>query len=434
MKTSSRYPNLLINMLLAVVISVVVNFSTLLALLLERYSDQQQTSQLNVQTIAGEGVLHVHPNGFGFLVYPSQDSVYVAAQRIRHWHLTEGDCLAVNVIHRRKAANAYPMLFEIRTKNGAEFSSPDLFTGVSMWLDLGVQLVFYALMSFVLLVILTRPRHNFTTAVYIRRCVVVLILGVALYWLAPSSNYHNGRILPTFLMGRWMNFLPLMKCSFTVVVTLLYGRIYLLLAQRQAVVVENEQLKNENLTTRYNMLVGQINPHFFFNSLNSLAMLVREAEKDKALEYIDQLSYTFRYIIQNGQSTLMTLEEELHFADAFEYLYKIRYEDKLFFDTEVDPEYLSWRLPALSLQPLLGNAVKHNVMTRQKPLHVKIRTERGQLVISNPKYPKLEEETSTKIGLDNLRNRWRLIVGCEIEIRDLADRFEVRLPLQQPNA
>ena len=203
--------------------------------------------------------------------------------------------------------------------------------------------------------------------------------------------------------------------------------------QRQAVVVENERLKNENLTTRYNMLVGQINPHFFFNSLNSLAMLVREKHDQKALTYIDQLSYTFRYIIQNGQSMLMTLDEELKFLEAYSYLFKIRYADKLFFDIDVDEKYLGWKLPAFSLQPLIDNAVKHNSITRTKPFHISVRTEEGLLVVSNPKVPKLEPEPSTGIGLENLRNRWNLITGSDIEIADDGATFSVRMPLQNPS-
>ena len=235
-----------------------------------------------------------------------------------------------------------------------------------------------------------------------------------------------------FMGGRMFDYMLLLKCSFAVVVSLLYSRIYVLISQRQAVVVENERLKNENLTTRYNMLVGQINPHFFFNSLNSLAMLVREKHDEKALTYIDQLSYTFRYIIQNGQSTLMTLGEELKFAEAYSYLFKIRYADKLFFDIAVDARYFDWRLPALSLQPLIGNAVKHNTITRSNPLHVSIRVENGILEVSNPRRPKLEPEPSTGIGLENLRNRWHLITGRDIEIIDTDKEFVVRMPLQKP--
>ena len=236
------------------------------------------------------------------------------------------------------------------------------------------------------------------------------------------------------LSGNWLDYNLIMKCSFTLVVVLLYGQISRLLRQRQAMEVENEQLKSENLTTRYNMLVSQINPHFFFNSLNSLAMLVREKHDEKALTYIDQLSYTFRYIIQNGQSTLMTLDEELKFVEAYSYLFKIRYADKLFFDIDIEEKYRTWTLPALSLQPLIGNAVKHNTITRSKPFHISIRTENGWLVVSNPKVPKLEPEPSTGIGLENLRNRWHLITGRDIEIIDTDKEFVVRMPLHTPLA
>ncbi|MDE6778610.1 MAG: histidine kinase, partial [Alistipes sp.] len=221
-------------------------------------------------------------------------------------------------------------------------------------------------------------------------------------------------------------------CSFALVVTLLYGCIDLLIRQRQEIALENEQLKTENLSTRYNMLVSQINPHFFFNSLNSLAMLVRERDAEKALTYIDQLSYTFRYIIQNGQNTLSTLDEELKFADAYGYLFRIRYADKLFIDVDVEERLRSWRLPALSLQPLIGNAVKHNAITKAHPLHVSIRTEDGWLVVSNPKQPKLDPEPSTGIGLKNLADRSRLITGRSISIENGETIFTVRIPLTEP--
>ena len=182
------------------------------------------------------------------------------------------------------------------------------------------------------------------------------------------------------------------------------------------------------------MLLGQISPHFFFNSLNSLSMLVREKDEEKALAYIDQLSYTFRYIIQNGQNTLSTLEDEIGFARAYGELFKVRYADKLFFDIDIEPKYNNWLLPALTLQPLIGNAVKHNTITRKQPLHVSIRTEGSTLVVSNRKAPKLDPEPSTGIGLKNLSSRWQLITNHDIEIKETDTEFIVRMPLQRPSA
>ena len=205
-----------------------------------------------------------------------------------------------------------------------------------------------------------------------------------------------------------------------------------MLLTQQKIQIENEHLRAENLQTRYNMLLGQISPHFFFNSLNSLSMLVREKSDEKALAYIDQLSYTFRYIIQNGQNTLSTLAEEIEFARAYGELFKVRYADKLFFDIEIDPALNAWTLPALSLQPLIGNAVKHNSITRKTPLHISIRTEGEMLVVTNRKAPKIEAEPSTGIGLENLRSRWLLITGRTFEILDSEKEFTIHLPLQPP--
>ena len=161
-------------------------------------------------------------------------------------------------------------------------------------------------------------------------------------------------------------------------------------------------------------------------------MLVREHDEKRALEYIDQLSYTFRYIIQNGQSGVTTLGDEMAFTEAYAYLFKIRYEDKLFFNIDIDERYMNWTLPALSLQPLIGNAVKHNSITTKNPLYVTIRVVDGVLEVENPKHPKLDVEPSTGIGLDNLRSRWHILSGRDIEIISDESRFMVRLPLVEP--
>jgi len=379
-----------------------------------------------------EGVLSVHPDGYGYLVYENGDSVYVPTRRMRWLEIAPGDRIVADLMPPR-SEKAHPMLAEIRTRNGAEFDYSKLYNGPSKMTELLLQLFYYLVVSFVMLSILTSVRRNYSMSRFVRRCLWCCVAAAALYCVAPVTEWHTGRIGLNFMSGRMFDYMLLLKCSFAVVASMLYGRIYVLISQRQAVVVENERLKNENLTTRYNMLVGQINPHFFFNSLNSLAMLVREKHDQKALTYIDQLSYTFRYIIQNGQSMLMTLDEELKFLEAYSYLFKIRYADKLFFDIDVDEKYLGWKLPAFSLQPLIDNAVKHNSITRTKPFHISVRTEEGLLVVSNPKVPKLEPEPSTGIGLENLRNRWNLITGSDIEIADDGATFSVRMPLQNPS-
>lgn len=432
MGLQSKYSYLVLNLLVALAISLVVNFSYLLLLLVDQKGESQpRPAKASVIARMEEGTLHVSPDGHGYIVYPNGDSVYVQMQRIRRFGLDDGDRLVADLAAPR-SHGAHPVMTELRMRNGEEFDYSALFSRPSRTAELALQLLYYLVVSFILLSILTSARRKYSRGRFARHCLWCLIAAAVLYVVAPVTEWRTGRIVLNFMSGHIFDYMLLLKCSFAVAVSMLYGWVYVLNSRQQAVETENERLKNENLATRYNMLMGQINPHFFFNSLNSLAMLVREKHDEKALTYIDQLSYTFRYIIQNGQSTLTTLDEELKFAEAYGYLFKIRYADKLFFDFDIEEKYRAWTLPALSLQPLLGNAVKHNTITRSKPFHISIRTEEGWLVVSNPKSPKLEAEPSTGIGLENLRNRWQLITGRDIEIIDDGRQFVVRMPLHNP--
>ena len=429
-----KYSDLILNLLVALAVSLVVNFSYVLLLIVDQKSDgQPRPAKASVIARGEEGTLRVSPDGHGYIVYENGDSVYVMMQRIYRMNLKDGDRLVANLAAPRRHG-AHPVMTELRMRNGEEFDYSTLFNRPSKTTELALQLFYYLVVSFIMLSILTSVRHRYTPGRFVRHCIWCVLAAAALYMVAPVTEWRSGRIMLNCMGDHIFDYMLLLKCSFAVAVSMLYGWVYVLNSKQQAVVMENERLKNENLTTRYNMLVGQINPHFFFNSLNSLAMLVREKHDEKALTYIDQLSYTFRYIIQNGQSTLMTLDEELKFVEAYSYLFKIRYADKLFFDIDIEEKYRTWTLPALSLQPLIGNAVKHNTITRSKPFHISIRTENGWLVVSNPKVPKLEPEPSTGIGLENLRNRWHLITGRDIEIIDTDKEFVVRMPLHTPLA
>ena len=429
-----KYSDLILNLLVALAVSLVVNFSYVLLLIVDQKSDgQQRPAKASVIARGEEGTLRISPDGHGYIVYENGDSVYVMMQRIYRMSLKDGDRLVANLAAPRRHG-AHPVMTELRMRNGEEFDYSTLFNRPSKTTELALQLFYYLVVSFIMLSILTSVRRRYTPGRFVRHCIWCVLAAAALYMVAPVTEWRSGRIMLNCMGDHIFDYMLLLKCSFAVAVSMLYGWVYVLNSKQQAVVMENERLKNENLTTRYNMLVGQINPHFFFNSLNSLAMLVREKHDQKALTYIDQLSYTFRYIIQNGQSTLMTLDEELKFVEAYSYLFKIRYADKLFFDIDIEEKYRTWTLPALSLQPLIGNAVKHNTITRSKPFHISIRTENGWLVVANPKVPKLEPEPSTGIGLENLRNRWHLITGRDIEIIDTDKEFVVRMPLHNPLA
>lgn len=434
--------SILPHIVIALALSLVINFSYLLVPIITDQGAGERAYNTEEQE-HNEGVLHLSSDMHGYIVCDCElrDSTYVTAWQVRTMKLQEGDTLKFTTREPRNipedVKGVHPRLDNVVMRNGEPFSLDMIYDRPSRTVEFVWQIAYYAILSFVLicLFVMLRERAKSMAWFYLRVVVLsLLVTGVAIYF-APVMAFKDGMMRIAFFFDSQprdnLYLVVLTKSLFMLVVSALYSYIYTLMQQRQQMVVENERLKTENLSTRYNMLVGQINPHFFFNSLNSLSMLVREKDEERALKYIEQLSYTFRYIIQNGQTSETTLKDEMAFAEAYIYLFKIRYADKLFFDIDIDPMYDSWTLPALSLQPLIGNAVKHNSITTKNPLHVAIRVVDGVLEIENPKHPKLDVEPSTGIGLQNLRSRWQIITGRDIEIIDEEQRFVVRMPLQR---
>ena len=439
-------PSFGLHLIVALALSLVINFSYLLVPII---TDQgvNQRSDIDVESEHSEGVLHLSPDMHGYIVCgcSQRDSTYVTSWQVLTFKLNDGDTLRFTTEQPRHhpgrlSASAHPRLDDVVMRNGEEFNLDVVYDRPSRTVEFVWQIVYYALISYLLitLFVLVRRREGRALWQYLLYAALIIVVAVLAIYCAPVMSFRGGAMRIVFFFEGHIHdnayLVVLTKTLFMLVVSALYAFVYTLMQQRQQIVVENERLKTENLSTRYNMLMGQINPHFFFNSLNSLAMLVREKDDERALKYIDQLSYTFRYIIQNGQCGVTTLREELEFAEAYIYLFKIRYEDKLFFDFDIDPKYEKWTLPALSLQPLIGNTVKHNSITTKNPLNVSIRVVDGVLEIENPKHKKLDVEPSTGIGLENLSSRWEIVIGKPIEVIEDEKRFMVRLPLDEPKA
>lgn len=427
--------------LVAAIISLVVNFSYLLLLVVNQEDSYSRRSARErgikqqesvIEQVAGR--LSISVDGFGYIVTDGGDSVYVDRGSLRRLYLKDGDEIDAEIGEQTRYEGAHPIMTKVINRNGEPFDYGAVYSAASRAAEMMYQILFYFAVSFVLMMVMNMRHRQANWKVFLERGVLCTIITIALYFFAPVTLRFSGETVLVYQGPHIVDFVVIMKCLFMLVVVLLYSQIYVQISQRQQIVLENEQLKNENLTTRYNMLVSQINPHFFFNSLNSLSMLVREKDENRALKYIDQLSYTFRYITQNGNNnTLVTLRDELEFAQAYCYLFKIRYADKIFFDIEVDAEAMPWQLPALSLQPLIGNAVKHNAITSKNPFHVKIYVDGDTLIVENERRPMLEPQIGTGTGLKNLSSRYKLIVGRDIAIMDDGKRFAVRLPLVKPS-
>ena len=437
MKPHGTYRIIVINLIIAVAISLIANFAYLLSILIMRQHDSETAPPPPPgEEIVYRGTVRVSPDGYGYLLTPNPktgetDSIYIAPRYIRWHELKSGHTAAVTARQPRDRA-ANPTVSQVKEINGVPYDYGQHFNRPSNTFVFSIQLGYYVLLAFVLLSVITY-RYRSTVRSRLLGMFYCLALGVVLYFLSPVFH-RSGQIVPLFMNSPFLfNATEVLKCSFVVVVVLLYGWTFQLFYQNQEMLLENEQLKNENLKARYTMLVGQINPHFLFNSLNSLAMLVREQKTESALTYIDQLSYTFRYILQNERNTMISLASELEFLNAYKYLLEIRYADKLFFDISVAEECRTMLLPALSIQPLIENAVKHNTISRTSPLHISITAENGTLIVANPIRPKIDPEPGTGIGLSNLSSRWHLLTGQNIEITNDGTTFTVRLPLTDPH-
>lgn len=189
-----------------------------------------------------------------------------------------------------------------------------------------------------------------------------------------------------------------------------------------------EQLKTENFKAQLETIKSQIDPHFLFNSLNVLNSLVRK-NPDKASEFLEQLSSVYRIILDSGRKTVIPLTAEMDLVKAYAFLMTTRFGRSLKFEIDLPPSLHENNIPPASLQMLIENAIKHNTFTREEPLKIKVFISDNYLVVENNIQPKIEEENSLKVGLNNIISRYKLLTEREVKIESDKFRFTVSLPL-----
>lgn len=195
---------------------------------------------------------------------------------------------------------------------------------------------------------------------------------------------------------------------------------------QKTIAVENESLRSENILTRFEALKSQLDPHFLFNSLNTLQSLIT-LDAEKAGNYLQQLSSVLRYTLQNKE--VLSLYEELKCVHAYCDMLQIRYGDNLKFEFQIDEKYNDYSVLPLSLQSLIENSVKHNIISSKQPLVVTVATNRDSISVSNSIQAKTTPEESNGIGLANLTERYRLKWNKNVEITNNGSTFCVKLPL-----
>jgi LytS/YehU family sensor histidine kinase len=192
--------------------------------------------------------------------------------------------------------------------------------------------------------------------------------------------------------------------------------------------VEIEKYRTENLQAQLQNLKNQLNPHFLFNNLSVLSSLVY-IDQDKAVDFINQLSKVYRYLLDNRDTELVSLDTELNFIRSYTYLIKIRFDKNIIFNIDVPKEKLTLLLPPLALQMLIENAIKHNEISEELPLTVDLNIKDGKLEVSNNLQLRSTNEVSSKTGLQNIKDRYKFFTDELVEVYETKDRFIVKVPL-----
>ena len=197
--------------------------------------------------------------------------------------------------------------------------------------------------------------------------------------------------------------------------------------QTQQIAVELERTQAVNLGAQYELLKQQVNPHFLFNSLNTLKSMV-DIQDPQSSDFILKLSDFYRFTLESRKMDLISLREELQILDSYVYLLKARFEDGFVTLNEIDPKQYDSAIPPFTLQLLIENCIKHNVVSLDKPLKIKLYTEGDFLVIENQIQLK-RGALSTGVGLDNINQRFMHLIHKEIEIDKTETTFKVKIPM-----
>jgi LytS/YehU family sensor histidine kinase len=190
----------------------------------------------------------------------------------------------------------------------------------------------------------------------------------------------------------------------------------------------SERLKKEHTISQLEALRSQVNPHFLFNSLNTLASLIPEDPK-RAVGFVQELSKVYRNVLEQKEQQVITLEEELNHLQSYLFLAGQRFGESLQITIEVAPENRRLFIVPLSLQILAENAIKHNIVSRNKPLIIEIHASPGHISVRNNLQSKSGKLEGTGTGLQNIRERFRLTFGKDIDVSQTDTSFMVTLPL-----
>jgi two-component system LytT family sensor kinase len=193
-------------------------------------------------------------------------------------------------------------------------------------------------------------------------------------------------------------------------------------------ILKTNRLEKEKAEMQFEGLKNQLNPHFLFNSMASLNSLIKE-NPELASKYLQQLSKVYRYVLQHESGTTVALSTELEFIQNYIFLLKTRFENMIDVKIDINPEQTYLKIVPVTLQNLLENAIKHNIISESEPLHITLRTENNHLIVENNLQTKKLVETSNGTGLEKLKSLYKYLDPAELIIEQSSEKFIVKIPL-----
>ena len=332
-----------------------------------------------------------------------------ALLRLAHWELTEARLRFVGMVV------VAVVLWGLKPLHTWEALVFNLFCVVVCW-ETDRQIMFA----------LRRRYPNYRSTLLRLSLQALLVLANTLLLAPGLSVLHNWLLTPH------MSFIEAyprcLSCALpaTGVVLLVYESAYFF-GEWKRYYLRAAQLEKERAVSQLAALKQQVNPHFLFNTLNTLAALV--GDNEPAQDFLDELASVYRYVLQRRDQATVSLAEEMAFVESYVYLNRIRHQDAVRVTSHLPAELLTRRVPPLALQMLVENAIKHNAASPQRPLHIELRAEADCVRVRNNVQPKTTLARGEGLGLRNLQEQFQLLASCAIQVQPGPTHFAVSIPL-----
>lgn len=269
----------------------------------------------------------------------------------------------------------------------------------------------------------------------------LIIRNLLVYWMAAGVASGLFTVAVVFAFDRLFHHAPIdlynplkLTLTYALLINLLFHLLHAVAYYMER--YKNKQLEAEELLRMHTQaelqsIKSQVNPHFLFNNLNVLSALVLKQSQD-ANHFIEAFSNVYQYILRNQEKELIDLQQELDFLEPYIYLLQHRFPNSIQLNIQITPEARQLQVVPVALQMLVENAIKHNIVSPQQPLHIYITSsDKKQLVVTNNLQPKRNKAASGNVGLANIDQRYAITTGKHIEVQNDGQQFSVSIPLIQ---